>query len=282
MERTGTDGPTVTEHRGQKGAPAPDRIDVPAGHWPNGAIAGDDDASPFETGRCSLSHELLHRGLAIVVLAITWPLILGLMALVRFTSPGPAIYSQLRVGRHGRTFRIYKIRSMPHNVEHRTGAVWASPQDNRATWVGRWLRALHLDELPQLVNVIRGDMSLVGPRPERPEFTHRLAREIPGYLRRLDVRPGITGLSQVNLPPDSDVSSVRRKVVLDTRYVERQSAWLDVRIIAATLFCPLGATSVRARRLLRVYHHDPLPNIELRAASPVGEEATPRLSSTAV
>lgn len=240
---------------------------------------------PITRSSCGLAHDMFHRGLALVVLLLTWPLILGLMLLVRLTSPGPAIYCQTRVGRHGRVFRMYKIRSMPHNVEKNTGAVWASLGDARATHAGRMLRALHLDELPQLINVLRGEMSLVGPRPERPEFVHRLAREVPGYLKRIDVRPGITGLAQINLPPDSDVDSVRRKIVLDSQYVDCQTVWLDVRIIAATLFRPLGIVSYAARRCLRVYRADPFPHLQavkLDASTAEAIEESPQLSGTLV
>ena len=106
---------------------------------------------------------------------------------------------------------------------------------------------LHLDELPQLVNVLKGEMSLVGPRPERPEFVHVLAEQIPGYNRRLVILPGVTGLAQVNLPPDTDLESVRRKLVLDCEYVERAGLWLDIRLVLCTAF-----------RLVRVSMVNPL------------------------
>lgn len=246
----------------------------------NDAPAGellDDSGSPS-----ALLHDVFHRGVASVALFTLLPLLLLLMALIRLTSRGPAIYAQDRVGRHGRVFRMYKLRSMPHEIERETGAVWAGVRDNRATLLGRYLRALHLDELPQLLNVIRGEMSLVGPRPERPEFTHRLAREISGYLRRLDVRPGITGLAQINLPPDSNIDSVRRKTALDTHYVNRRSAWLDVRIMAATAFCPVVALSKAARRCLRVYHDEPLACVAPPLEEPENDLPSRQFSGTVV
>ena len=117
-----------------------------------------------------------------------------LVVIVRLTSRGPAIYTQIRIGQHGRLFRVYKIRSMYHNCEKGTGAVWASRNDGRITPLGKLLRKLYLDELPQLFNILRGQMSLVGPRPERPEITARLRREFPqDYYERLKVRPGLPG-----------------------------------------------------------------------------------------
>ena len=158
---------------------------------------------------------------ALALLAIAWPLILMLMALVRLTSRGPALYKQVRLGLDGRPYLILKLRTMFHDCERATGPQWAKARDPRATVLGRILRATHLDELPQLWNVVRGEMSLVGPRPERPEFVRQLERVIPNYRDRLRVRPGITGLAQVQLPPDEDLDSVARKVAYDVYYVER-------------------------------------------------------------
>src|SRR5207248_4660391 len=140
------------------------------------------------------------------------------MLLVKLTSPGPMLYTQTRLGRRGRPFTIYKIRTMLHDCESLTGPQWSTPGDTRITRVGRWLRRTHIDELPQLWNVLRGDMSLVGPRPERPEFIPELENAIPFYRDRLLVRPGITGLAQVQLPPDTDMDSVRRQLAHDIYY----------------------------------------------------------------
>ncbi len=170
-----------------------------------------------------------------LLLAPGLPLIALLVLLTRLTSRGPGIYRQLRVGRDGRKFMMYKIRTMRHDAEARSGPVWAQTnRDPRITLLGRALRKFHLDELPQLLNVLKGEMSLVGPRPERPEFVHILAESIPDYRDRLVAPPGITGLAQLNLPPDSDLNSVRRKLVLDRQYVRRAGLWLDTRIILCT------------------------------------------------
>jgi lipopolysaccharide/colanic/teichoic acid biosynthesis glycosyltransferase len=176
---------------------------------------------------------------ALVLFLLLAPVIAVCALLVRLTSRGPAFYSQVRLGRGGRPFRIYKLRTMTQDAE-KGGARWATPGDPRVTWLGRFLRRTHLDELPQLWNVLRGDMSLVGPRPERPEFVPNLERAIPGYRNRLQVKPGVTGLAQVQLPADTDIASVRRKLAYDLHYIASIGFWLDLRLIACTAFRMLG------------------------------------------
>ncbi len=171
---------------------------------------------------------------AAMLLVLLSPLILVLMILVKWTSPGPAIYAQVRLGRHGRRYTMFKLRSMQHDCERQTGPRWATEDDPRITPFGRFLRASHLDELPQLWNVLRGEMSLVGPRPERPEFVRELQQVIPGYRDRLVIRPGITGLAQVQLPADTDIAAVERKLACDLHYVRSMNLDLDARIILAT------------------------------------------------
>ena len=196
---------------------------------------------------------LIHRSIALLLLVPATPLIVLLVLIVRLTSRGPGIYRQARVGRHGRVFWMYKIRSMSHNAEKHTGAVWCKDMDPRVTRVGTVLREFHLDELPQLVNVLKGDMSLIGPRPERPEFVSFLARQIPNYLQRLSVAPGISGLAQINLPPDTDVASVRKKTAVDRIYIEQASFLFDLRIGLCTLLKLFGLKRIAtARRLLRL------------------------------
>jgi lipopolysaccharide/colanic/teichoic acid biosynthesis glycosyltransferase len=188
--------------------------------------------------------------LAVLVLAIPALIAIALsMLIVRLTSRGPAIYSQVRLGLHGRPFRIFKIRSMYHECERYSGARWSTPGDNRVTPVGRFLRRSHLDELPQLWNILIGDMSLIGPRPERPEFVPTLEAAIPHYRDRLRVRPGVTGLAQVQLPPDTDLHSVRRKLSCDLAYIERLSPWLDFRVLLGTIFYVLRIPGVGCLRL---------------------------------
>ena len=171
--------------------------------------------------------------LATVALA---PVIGVLYLLVRLTSSGPGFYSQVRLGLGGRRFVIYKLRTMTPGAEIETGPVWATRSDPRITPIGRFLRRFHLDELPQIINVIKGDMCFVGPRPERPEIAVELARDIPRYFERLAVKPGITGMAQIHLPADSSIASVRRKLSYDLAYICRGSLWLDLRVVLATCF----------------------------------------------
>lgn len=194
----------------------------------------------------------LDRPIAAVLFIPSIFVIAVLIVLVRLTSPGPAIFRQQRVGRGGRLYTMYKIRTMRQDAEAATGAVWAQQGDPRVTPVGRVLRKLHLDEFPQLINVLKGDMSLIGPRPERPEFTQQLAVKLPGYLDRLMVLPGITGLAQINLPPDTDLESVRRKLRLDLRYIEEANFWLDLRMALCTATRIIGVPGDFAMRAFRL------------------------------
>jgi lipopolysaccharide/colanic/teichoic acid biosynthesis glycosyltransferase len=202
--------------------------------------------------------EILDRVLGTLLLLPALPVIGLLVLIVRLNSRGPGVFRQSRVGKEGRTFTMYKLRSMRLDAEATTGPAWSPTSgDPRVTRLGYWLRRLHLDELPQLFNVARGEMSLVGPRPERPEFVEVLAEQLPGYLNRLMVQPGITGLAQINLPPDTDLDSVRRKLVLDCEYVRTACLGLDIRILACTALrmCWIkGPRVTRALGLERLVH----------------------------
>jgi len=187
--------------------------------------------------------------MAAVLLILAAPVILISAVLVRATSRGPAFYSQTRVGRDGRLFTIFKIRTMVHECESLSGPRWSIPGAPRIPRIGHFLRATHLDELPQLVNVLRGDMSLIGPRPERPEFTSKLERALPAYPERLRVRPGVTGLAQVHLPGDTSLASVRVKLAHDLFYIQQLSPALDIRILFCTLLRVLGVSYESIRRL---------------------------------
>jgi lipopolysaccharide/colanic/teichoic acid biosynthesis glycosyltransferase len=191
----------------------------------------------------------LDFGLALLLLLVLGPVIVLTALLVRFTSRGPAFYTQTRVGRDGRLFTIFKIRTMIHNCESLTGPRWSIPGDPRITPIGQFLRRTHLDELPQLLNVLRGDMSLIGPRPERPEFTAKLERALPTYPERLRVRPGVTGLAQVHLPGDTSLASVRLKLAHDLFYIQQLSPGLEARILFCTALRVLGVSYESIRRL---------------------------------
>jgi lipopolysaccharide/colanic/teichoic acid biosynthesis glycosyltransferase len=188
--------------------------------------------------------------LALALFVVFLPVMIIAGILVRITSRGPAIYTQTRLGRNGRPFNIIKLRTMFHNCEGVTGAKWATKGDPRVTPLGRLLRKTHVDELPQIWNVLRGEMSLVGPRPERPEIIVTLEDMIPGYRGRLSVKPGVTGLAQIQLPPDTDLDSVRDKLVLDICYVERQGLSLDARIFVGTGLYLFGLSYAGVRRVM--------------------------------
>jgi lipopolysaccharide/colanic/teichoic acid biosynthesis glycosyltransferase len=190
--------------------------------------------------------------LSLLLFLAALPLLALLTLLIRLTSRGPALYSQVRVGRGGRLYRIFKLRTMYHECEKLSGPRWSAAGDPRVTPLGRFLRKTHLDELPQLWNVLRGEMSLVGPRPERPEFIPALEEAIPHYRERLQVRPGVTGLAQIQLPPDTDLDSVRRKLRYDLYYVRHLSPWLDLKILLSTGLKVLHVPFCVARVLFRV------------------------------
>jgi len=177
---------------------------------------------------------------AAIILVLSSPFILISALLVKLTSSGPAFYTQMRLGLNGKPYVIYKLRSMYNNCEKQSGIKWCTFRDNRVTPFGRFLRKSHIDELPQLWNVLRGEMSLIGPRPERPELVVSLEKALPRYRDRLLVKPGLTGLAQIQLPPDTDLESVRKKLVLDRVYVNRRSFWLDMRIYMGTIFYLVG------------------------------------------
>lgn len=172
---------------------------------------------------------------SIVLLAAFLPFLAMAMIFIEATSPGAALFVQWRVGRRGRLFRMYKLRTMVQDAEKGTGPVWAQDRDPRVTPLGRFLRDTHLDELPQLWNVIRGEMSLVGPRPERPLFVQDFTKRIPHYAARMEVRPGITGLAQVYRGYDATIADVRRKLAYDLVYIRRMSVLLDIKIMFKTL-----------------------------------------------
>jgi lipopolysaccharide/colanic/teichoic acid biosynthesis glycosyltransferase len=216
--------------------------------------------------------------LAALLIVPAVPLVLLAALLVRLTSRGPAFYTQTRVGEDGRLFTIWKIRSMIHNCESLTGPRWSIPGDPRVTRIGAFLRASHLDELPQLLNVLRGEMSLIGPRPERPEFVPELERELPGYWQRLTVRPGVTGLAQVQLPPDTDLTSVRRKLAHDLFYIRHLSPWLDVRLLLCTAAYALGVPFGIVGKLLGIPDG---VTVEKAMDDVLGDMPTPRVRRSA-
>lgn len=154
--------------------------------------------------------------------------------LIKLSSKGPIVYRQNRVGQNGDIFEIYKLRTMRIDAEKFSGAVWASENDPRITTAGRILRKTHIDEIPQLINVIRGEMSIVGPRPERPEMVRDFKTLICDYEKRLKVKPGITGIAQVWHKYDETIDDVKKKIKYDLLYIRKMCLWVDVRILMQT------------------------------------------------
>ncbi len=215
------------------------------------------------------SKRILDIVMAVGLLLLLWPIMLLTAIAVKLTSPGPAIFTQTRVGlnlrkkktdrrvknigppegiaerrrvendrrneyKYGKEFTLYKFRTMRNDAE-RDGAQFAVKGDLRVTAIGRFLRKTRLDELPQLWNVLRGEMSMVGPRPERPEFIEHLSSEIPDYIQRLGLKPGLTGLAQIENGYDNDITSFRRKVTYDLIYLQNCCLWNDIKILFKTI-----------------------------------------------
>ena len=172
---------------------------------------------------------------AVLLLIVTSPLMVIVALAVRLSSPGPILLRQNRVGRGNAVFTVYKFRSMYANAESQTGAVWATPNDPRITPVGRFIRRVRLDELPQLLNVVKGEMAIAGPRPERPEFVKTLSDQIPYYRQRHCVKPGITGWAQINYKYGDTIEDTITKLEYDLYYIKNMSVSLDAYIFFHTL-----------------------------------------------
>ena len=203
--------------------------------------------------RSARARRALNLAAALVLLALSTPVMIVVALVIRLTSPGPILFVQHRVGIDrrnggrpigngrrrsdfgGRPFKIYKFRTMHWNDSNGKDQVWASPNDPRVTRVGRLLRTYRLDELPQLLNILRGDMNLVGPRPEQPKIFADLRTQVRGYEKRQAVRPGITGWAQVNQHYDRSVADVKKKLALDLEYIDKQSVREDLKIMLRTV-----------------------------------------------
>ncbi len=187
------------------------------------------------TKRTLLEKRILSLLVSSLILLFALPLILLLIALIKLDSKGPAFYKQERVGQDGKIFTLIKFRSMYANAEEKTGPVWSKDADDRITRIGRFMRRTRLDELPQFFNVLRGDMSVVGPRPERPHFVQQLAESIPFYHMRHTVKPGITGWAQINYGYANTLEHTVEKLQYDLFYIKNISVILDSLILLETI-----------------------------------------------
>jgi len=183
--------------------------------------------------------------IAIAALILLSPLFLLTALLIKSTSRGPAIFTQIRVGKEGQPFKIYKFRTMRLDAEKVSGPVWASENDPRLIPIGKFLRKAHIDEIPQFVNVLKGDMSFIGPRPERPMFVEKFKKEISDYEKRLQVKPGITGLAQVWHRYDETIADVRKKIKYDVLYIKKLCLFTDLLICLRTVRVVLTGQGAR-------------------------------------
>ncbi|MBV9956779.1 MAG: exopolysaccharide biosynthesis polyprenyl glycosylphosphotransferase, partial [Acidobacteria bacterium] len=176
----------------------------------------------------------MHRAVALVGAILSLPLVIITALLIKLESKGPVLYRQERVGRNGRPFTLMKFRSMRVDAE-KNGPVWAQDRDDRTTRVGRIIRRIRVDEIPQFWNILRGEMNFVGPRPERPHFIRQLAEEIPYYEQRHLIAPGLTGWAQIKYPYGASVEDARQKLQYDLYYIKNQSLLLDAAILFETI-----------------------------------------------
>jgi len=177
--------------------------------------------------------------ISLIILVLTLPLNILVALAIRLDSKGPVLFKQERIGMNNKNFKIYKFRSMFQDAEKNTGPVWSTKDDPRVTRVGKIMRKLRIDEIPQFFNVLKGEMSLVGPRPERSYFVEQLSQQIPYYKRRLKVRPGITGWAQVKHKYDESIEDVKVKLRYDLFYIENMSLRMDIKILARTILVVL-------------------------------------------
>ena len=173
--------------------------------------------------------------LSFIVRIINIPPMLILGIVIKLTSPGPIFYIQTRIGKDGKLFKIIKFRTMHVNAEGNTGPVWAKPVDHRVTKLGRYMRKLYIDEIPQFINILKGDMSFIGPRPERPFFVDTFKKQIQDYTCRLLVKPGLTGLAQVQHKYDESMDDVQKKLKYDIFYIKKMCLILDFKILLWTV-----------------------------------------------
>jgi len=182
---------------------------------------------------------------SITGLIISAPIVAVTAIFIKIVSPGPVFFKQERLGLNSEPFTIYKMRTMRLDAEKESGAVWAKENDPRFIALGKYIRKAHIDEIPQLFNVLKGDMSIVGPRPERAVFVEKLSHEIPEYEKRLNVKPGITGLAQCWHKYDETIQDVKKKVKFDLLYIRKMCLWVDVRILLRTVVVVLTGHGAR-------------------------------------
>jgi len=207
---------------------------LPAEYWAENILLGVIKEADRPKGCCLWAKRMLDVIVSAAGIFILSPILVLIGLTVKLTSKGPILYRQNRCGQYGSIFSIYKFRSMRTDAEKHSGPQWAMPGDKRATVIGKYMRLTHIDEIPQLVNVLKGEMSLVGPRPERPEFVYSLHNLVPNYEKRLLVKPGLTGWAQIRHRYDTVLDDVRKKLRYDLFYVKKMCLAVDVKVIVQT------------------------------------------------
>ena len=203
--------------------------------------------------RYVLAKRLMDIVLSFIAIMVNIPLMLVLGLLTKLASTGPVFYTQTRIGKDGKPFKIIKFRTMHVDAEDETGPVWATSEDKRVTAFGYYMRRLHLDEIPQFINIFKGDMSFIGPRPERPFFVDTFKRQVRNYTHRLSVKPGLTGLAQVRYKYDESIDDVKKKLSYDLLYIKKMCLSLDCKI----LFWTMGKLALRLLGLVETQRKDP-------------------------
>jgi exopolysaccharide biosynthesis polyprenyl glycosylphosphotransferase len=220
----------------------PDMYDIVAGHLKTNQIYGFPLVRLFPSPLSPLEEKvkrLIDVFFSFLILFFSFPITAWVFLLIKLDSPGQGFFKQERVGKDGALFYVYKFRSMVVDAEKHTGPVWAQKNDNRITRVGRIIRKIRIDEIPQFYNVLKGEMSIVGPRPERQFFVEKFKKQIPLYANRLRVKPGLTGYAQVKHKYDSSLEDVKEKLKYDLFYIENISLRLDLKIMFRTIFVVL-------------------------------------------
>ena len=210
------------------------------------------DLANVEAARETKAYDLAKRAIdlmgSIIAVIVLSPLFILVALLIKALSTGPVFFRQTRVGLYGKTFEIYKFRTMKVDAEKYSGPVWATKNDNRLIPGGDFLRKSKIDEIPQFFNVLKGEMSIIGPRPERPFFVERLKNQIPDYEKRLKIKPGITGLAQVLHRADETIKDVKLKIKYDLLYIRKMCLLTDIQILIQTVSVVLLGVRSRATR----------------------------------
>ena len=235
----------ITVHHGEPSLDYAPDSDVGDAAADSEGVAAEDSCRAPASMYNRYGKRIVEAAIVVLLLPVAVVLIVACALLIKVLSPGPVFYCQERVGQGGKSFGLLKLRTMLPDAENTTGPVWAAEDDSRVTGLGRLLRRTRLDELPQLFQVLTGEMALIGPRPERPQFVRQFAQDLPLYLTRLSVRPGITGWAQINHHYDGCSGDVSEKLRYDLYYIRHLSLRLDLEILRRTFRVVIRGSGAR-------------------------------------